>query len=298
MWVHLFFKRFFDLLLSFIGIILLLIPFGIIAIIIKCDSKGPVFFKQERRTKNGRVFKMYKFRTMVVNAESQGAGLFNYKDDPRVTKVGRTLRRTSIDELPQLFNVFKGDLSLVGPRPCVKYELGDFDTLNAKYKKRFTMRAGITGLAQVEGRNDISWDKKVELDNLYIDRFRKHGIFTDIAILWKTFIKVFKKSDIYESKADETLNDEEAARLAEEEIIRLAHLPDESAQVHDVEVPDTNIEVPDANVEVSANNVEVSDINVEMSDEVPDIAAEAPTTSESESVLDDLTENQSSDTEV
>ena len=225
----LFFKRFFDILLSLLGVIILLPLFLIVAIIIKCDSKGPVFFKQERRTKNGRVFKMLKFRTMVVGAESQGAGLFNYKDDPRVTKIGRGLRRSSIDELPQLLNVIKGDLSLVGPRPCVKYELGDYETLNCKSKKRFIMRAGITGLAQVEGRNDISWDQKVEYDNLYIERFKKHGVFTDVRILWKTFVKVFKKSDIYENKADETLDDIEAARIAEEEIIRLAHIPDDNS---------------------------------------------------------------------
>ena len=171
--VHLFFKRFFDFLLSLLGLIILSPFFIIIAIIIKCDSKGPVFFKQDRRTKNGKIFKMYKFRSMVVNAEQQGAGLFNYKDDPRVTKVGRFMRNTSIDELPQLLNVLKGDLSLVGPRPCVSYELGDYETLNRRYKKRFEMRAGITGLAQIKGRNENSWDEKVEFDNQYIELFKK-----------------------------------------------------------------------------------------------------------------------------
>lgn len=222
-----FFKRIFDIVSSFLVIVLLIPIWIVIPIAIKCDSKGPVFFKQERRTKNGRVFKMLKFRSMVVNAEQSGAGLFNYKDDPRVTKVGRFLRNSSIDELPQLFNIFKGDMSVVGPRPCVKYELGDFDTLNKKYKKRFEMKAGLTGLAQVKGRNDISWDEKVEYDNLYIDNFKKHGVFTDIKILWLSVIKVFKKEDIYENKTDEHLDDAEAAKLAEEEIIRLAHIPDE-----------------------------------------------------------------------
>lgn len=222
-----FFKRIFDIVSSFLVIVLLIPIWIVIPIAIKCDSKGPVFFKQERRTKNGRVFKMLKFRSMVVNAEQSGAGLFNYKDDPRVTKVGRFLRNSSIDELPQLFNIFKGDMSVVGPRPCVKYELGDFDTLNKKYKKRFEMKAGLTGLAQVKGRNDISWDEKVEYDNLYIDNFKKHGVFTDIKILWLSVIKVFKKEDIYENKTDENLDDAEAAKLAEEEIMRLAHIPDE-----------------------------------------------------------------------
>ena len=225
-----FFKRLFDIFSSLTAILLLMPIWLIIPIAIKCDSKGPVFFKQERRPKKGRIFKMLKFRSMVVNAEQTGTGLFNYKDDPRVTKVGRFLRNSSIDELPQLFNIFKGDMSVIGPRPCVKYELGDFETLNKKYKKRFEMKAGLTGLAQVKGRNDISWDEKVEYDNLYIDNFKKHGIFTDIKILWLSVIKVFKKESIYENKADESVDDIEAAKLAEEEIIRKAHIPDEDAE--------------------------------------------------------------------
>ncbi len=221
-----FFKRLFDILSSLFAVLLLTPLWLIVAIAVKCDSKGPVFFKQERRTKNGKVFKMLKFRSMVVDAEKSGAGLFNYKDDPRVTKVGRFLRNSSIDELPQLFNILKGDMSVVGPRPCVVYELGDFDTLNKRYKQRFEMKAGLTGLAQVKGRNDISWDEKVDYDNEYIDDFKRHGIFTDIRILWLSVIKVFKKEDIYENKADDALDDAEAAKRAEEEIIRIAHLPD------------------------------------------------------------------------
>lgn len=222
-----FLKRFFDILICLIAIILLSLVWLIIAIAIKCDSKGPVLFAQERRTKGGRIFKMYKFRSMVVNAESMGAGLFNYENDPRVTKVGRFLRNTSLDELPQLWNVLKGDISLVGPRPCVSYELGDFETLNKKYKKRFEVRGGITGLAQIKGRNENSWDEKVTYDNIYIDDFKKKGIFLDIKILFGTVAKVFKKQDIYEEKADDAMNDADAAKFAEEEIIRIAHLPDE-----------------------------------------------------------------------
>ena len=225
--VNRFLKRVFDIIASLLLIIVLLPIWVIIPIAIKCDTKGPVFFKQDRRTKNGRIFKMYKFRSMVVDAESKEAGLFNYKSDPRVTKVGRFLRNTSIDELPQLFNVIKGDLSIVGPRPCVTYELGDFDTLNKKYKKRFSVRAGITGLAQIKGRNENSWEEKVSYDNEYIDGFKKQGVWLDIKILFGTVGKVFAKKDIYEEKADESLSDAEAARLAEAEIIRLAHLPDE-----------------------------------------------------------------------
>ncbi len=231
--INKFLKRFFDILICFIALIVLTPLWIIVAIAIKCDSKGPVFFAQERRTKNGRIFKMYKFRSMVVNAESMGAGLFNYENDPRVTKVGRFLRNTSIDELPQLWNVVKGDLSIVGPRPCVKYELGDFETLNKKYKKRFEVRAGITGLAQVKGRNENSWEEKVNLDNKYIDDFKKQGLWLDIKILFLTVAKVFRKQDIYEEKVDANMDDEQSARLAEEEIIRLAHLPDEQEDTID-----------------------------------------------------------------
>lgn len=221
-----FIKRLFDI-VSAGALALVLTPLWIIvAVAIKLDSKGPVFFKQNRRTKDGRVFKMLKFRSMVVNAEQMAAGLFNYENDPRVTKVGRFLRDTSIDELPQLFNIIKGDMSVVGPRPCVEYELGDFDTLNKRYKKRFQVKAGLTGLAQTKGRNDNSWDNKVTYDNQYVDEFKRIGVLIDIKILWNSVIKVSKKENIYENKADASMTDAEAAKFEEEEIIRLAHLPD------------------------------------------------------------------------
>ncbi len=228
MWyfINCFLKRFFDILCSALALLLLSPVFLVLAIWVKCDSPGPVFFAQERRTKGGRLFWMYKFRSMVVDAERMGTGLFNYENDPRVTRAGRFLRNSSLDELPQLFNVLKGDLSLVGPRPPVSYELGDFDTLNRKYKKRFSVRGGITGLAQIKGRNENSWEEKVGYDNLYIDRFRRAGIFLDIAILFGTVGRVFASRDIYEEKPEGAETDREAAAMAEEEVIRLAHLPD------------------------------------------------------------------------
>lgn len=225
--VNIFLKRFFDIILSCIAIVLLIPLWLIVAVAIKLDSKGPVIFKQDRLTKDGRVFKIYKFRSMVVGAEQMGTGLFNYENDPRVTRVGRILRNTSIDELPQLFNCLKGDLSLVGPRPPVTYELGDYATLNKKYKKRFTMRGGITGLAQVKRRNENSWEEKVKYDNEYIDLFKKQGIWLDLKIIFWTIEKILKRQNIYERKIDESLNDIESARLAQEEIIRIAHLPDD-----------------------------------------------------------------------
>lgn len=224
--VNLFIKRLFDIVSSGIAILILIPVWLGMSVAIKKDSKGPILFKQGRRTQDGKVFNMLKFRSMVVNAEKMGAGLFNYENDPRVTKVGRKLRDSSMDELPQLFNIFKGEMSVVGPRPCVTYELGDYETLNRKYKKRFQVKAGLTGLAQVKGRNDISWDEKVKYDNQYVDLFNRWGILIDIKILFDTVMRVFRKEDIYENKIDEALNDEEAAKMAEEEIIRIAHLPD------------------------------------------------------------------------
>jgi lipopolysaccharide/colanic/teichoic acid biosynthesis glycosyltransferase len=222
-----FLKRAFDIVSCLIAVIVL-IPLWIgMAIAIKLDSPGPVFFKQGRRTKDGRIFQMLKFRSMVVNAEMMGTGLFNYQNDPRVTKVGRFLRNSSIDEFPQFFNVLKGDISVVGPRPCVSNELGDFDTLNKKYKKRFQVKGGITGLAQCKGRNENSWDEKVTYDNEYVDSFWKEGVWIDIKILWWSLLKVFKKENIFEEKFGEGLSDVESAELSDEEIKRLAHLTEE-----------------------------------------------------------------------
>ena len=229
MWLklNLFIKRLFDICSSAVAIVILIPLWVIVAIAIKMDSKGPVLFKQGRRTKNGKVFMMWKYRSMVVNAENMGSGLFSYDNDPRITKVGAFLRKTSIDELPQLFNVLMGDISVVGPRPCVTYELGDFDTLNKKYKKRFGMKGGITGLAQCKGRNENSWDEKVTLDNEYIDLFQKEGFWLDLKILWWTIAKVFQSANINEEQR-EGMTAEESAALDDEEVKRIAHLPDEN----------------------------------------------------------------------
>ena len=220
-------KRIVDVIGSGLGLFLLLPVFIGISFAIINDSEGPILFRQDRLTKNGKEFKMLKFRSMYMDSEKQGARLFNYKNDPRVTRVGRKLRNTSLDELPQLINVLAGDLSLVGPRPSVSYELGDFKTLNSIYKKRFGMTAGITGLAQTEGRNNISWDEKVHYDNKYIDQFRKYGVLLDVKILFMTFLKVSKSQDIYEKKINETMRVEEVAAAEDAEIDRIAHLSDE-----------------------------------------------------------------------
>ena len=227
MWlrINLLIKRLFDIVSSFCAIIVLTPLWIVVGIWIKLDSEGPILFKQGRRTKNGRVFKMWKYRSMVVNAENMGAGLFCYDNDPRITKSGAILRKMSIDELPQLFNVLMGDISVVGPRPCVTYELGDFETLNMKYKKRFQVKGCITGLAQCKGRNENSWDEKVMLDNEYINRFLKEGVWLDIKIIWWTIAKVFQSANINEEQR-EGMSVEESAVLDDEEVRRIAHLPD------------------------------------------------------------------------
>lgn len=232
MWLqfNLVIKRLFDIVSSFCAIVVLFPLLILVGIWVKCDSKGPILFRQGRRTKDGRIFKMWKFRSMVLNAENMGSGLFSYDNDPRITKSGTIIRRTSIDELPQLFNVLMGDISVVGPRPCVTYELGEFNTLNKKYKKRFLMKGGITGLAQCKGRNENSWEEKVELDGEYIDRFKKEGVWLDIKIVWWTVVKVFQNANINEEQR-EGMSAEESAALDDEEVKRLAHLPDEESKI-------------------------------------------------------------------
>ena len=193
-------KRILDVLLSFILIAALCPLFLVVSILIKISSKGPVFFIQERIGKDTSLFKMFKFRTMVENAESIGSGLCSYENDPRITKIGHILRRMSIDELPQLFNVLIGDMSLVGPRPPVTYELGGINDFSEELKARFRMKPGITGLAQVSGRNDLEWPDKIKFDNQYIDSFSDQGIFMDFRILIKTIFVVLAMANIVEKK--------------------------------------------------------------------------------------------------
>lgn len=178
--------------------IVLLPIFIIIGIIVKFDSKGPIFFKQNRIGLNGKFFKIIKFRSMIEGAEFIGTGIFNYEDDPRETKIGKFLRNYSLDELPQIYNIFLGDMSFVGPRPPVTYELGNFEDFNAELKKRFTMKPGVTGYAQIKGRNNLNWDQKIYFDNQYIDDFKKWGILLDIKILIITFYKILVKEGNYE----------------------------------------------------------------------------------------------------
>ena len=194
-------KRVVDFLCSMLGLIVSAPAFIVIAVLIKLSSKGPVFFFQERLGKNGKVFKIIKFRTMVVNAENQGDGLFVfYEDDERITKFGKLLRKTSLDELPQLINVLIGDMSLVGPRPPVTYHPYRIDEYDTNKLKRFEVRPGITGLAQVKLRNSGTWDDRIKLDLIYVDKI---SFLMDIRILLLTIISVFKRKNIFISGTNE-----------------------------------------------------------------------------------------------
>lgn len=190
-----FVKRVMDFLGAAAGLVILSPLFAIIAFLIKWDSEGPVFVKL-KRVSQGKEFYLYKFRSMVKNAEKLKKDLlhlnerkdgpfFKIKNDPRVTKFGRFLRRYHLDELPQLINVLKGEISLVGPRP---HEPEEVDTYKNKYKDIVLAKAGITGLAQVSGASSLSFEEEIRLDYEYIKNF---SIFLDIKILFKTLIKIF-----------------------------------------------------------------------------------------------------------
>ena len=183
-------KRLIDVVCSFLGVLVLSPLFIIIAIIIKTTSKGPVFFSQRRVGKNGKEFYMYKFRSMVVNAEElkeklsaqneMSGPMFKMKDDPRVTKVGKFIRKTSIDELPQLWNVLKGDMSLVGPRPSLPKEVAQFEDW---MYKRLEVKPGLTCYWQVSGRNNIDFEDWMKLDVKYV---KERNLWIDIKLIFKT----------------------------------------------------------------------------------------------------------------
>lgn len=185
-------KRALDILVSCLGLTFLLLPFAVIAIAIKLDSKGPVFFRQERVGKDGRVFKPWKFRTMVEGAVEKGLGRHVARDDPWVTRVGRFLRKWGLDELPQLINVLKGEMSLVGPRPTLAFQVEQYNDFQ---RKRLSVKPGITGWALVHGRNRLPWKQRIELDIWYIDNW---SLWVDIKILVKTlWIVLIKREGVY-----------------------------------------------------------------------------------------------------
>lgn len=199
---YLFIKRSIDIFGAVFGLILLSWVFLIVAIIIKIeDPKGPVFFKQVRVGRNEKEFYMYKFRSMVSDAEEKlkdllqynevSGAMFKMKDDPRVTKIGKFIRKTSIDELPQLLNVIKGDMSLVGPRPPLPREVKEYSTYD---KQRLIVTPGCTGLWQVSGRNSLGFKEMVELDLEYISN---QNIVFDLRIIFKTVFMLFGSKNAF-----------------------------------------------------------------------------------------------------
>ena len=184
-------KRCLDIILASLALVFLSPLFAVIAIAVKLTSPGPIIFHQTRVGLNNRPFTFYKFRSMLEGAEHKGLGYAVEQDDDRITKVGKYLRNASLDELPQLFNILKGDMSLVGPRPTIPSEV-------AKWPKelmlRQQVRPGISGWAQINGRNLISWDEKLILDVWYVKNW---SLWLDIKILLKTVPTLLKQKEIY-----------------------------------------------------------------------------------------------------
>lgn len=195
-------KRILDTIIACVMLVVISPILLIVAIAVKLDSKGPAIFKQDRIGKDFKPFKMYKFRSMVVNAQNMGTGVYAFAGDPRITKVGRIIRKTSLDELPQLWNIIKGDMAFVGPRAPVEGHFPKWEELNDAYKRRFSILPGITGLAQVTGRNELPWDEKVYYDNIYIDKIKKYNILYDIKMWFMTLIRVLSMSDVEETQTN------------------------------------------------------------------------------------------------
>ena len=184
-------KELFDRTLSLLVLIILSPIFLIIVVLIKLDTSGPAFFIQMRVGKNGIPFKSIKFRTMIQRATETGLGINIQQDDERITRVGKFLRTWSLDELPQIINVLKGDMSIVGPRPTLQYQVALYNDFQ---RKRLLVKPGITGWAQVNGRNAISWEQRIQLDVWYVENW---SLWLDFKIMLKTIKVVIKKEGLY-----------------------------------------------------------------------------------------------------
>ena len=187
-------KRVFDIVLTVLALTILSPVLCLIAALVKLTSRGPVLFVQERIGKDSVPFRFIKFRTMVVGAEKQGAGILCLKNDPRVTTLGRILRRYSLDELPQLVNVLRGDMSLIGPRPGLAYQIKEYTPFQ---RRRLTVLPGISGWAQVNGRNAITWDERITRDVEYVERL---SFTMDLRILLRTLGAVLKSDSLIAEK--------------------------------------------------------------------------------------------------
>ena len=184
-------KRTLDVAIAVLAIVVLSPVMFVIALIIKLSSRGPVIFQQERCGLNNRPFTMYKFRTMVVGAEHKGLGYEVARDDDRITAIGKVLRNTSFDELPQLVNIIKGEMSLTGPRPMISEQTARLDPRQMLRQKALP---GVSGWAQVNGRNALNWDEKIQLDVWYVENW---SFALDLAILWKTVFTIIRRDGLY-----------------------------------------------------------------------------------------------------
>lgn len=185
-------KRALDLLIAIPVLVVTAIPMAIVALAVKLDSPGPVLFKQERLGKDGKVFQMLKFRSMCVGAEKIGSGVYSSKGDARVTRVGKFIRATSLDELPQLINVLRGDMSLLGPRPPLTYHPWPLEEYTEEQRRMFDVRPGFSGWAQVHGRKEVEWHHRIELNVWYV----RHVRFSlDAKIFFMTIFKVLTNAD-------------------------------------------------------------------------------------------------------
>lgn len=199
-----FFKRFIDICVGFCGTLVFLVSFIFVAPAIFLTDRGPVFYNAERRGKNGKKFKMYKYRSMKVNApdlKNADGSTYSGDDDPRVTKIGKLMRKTSVDELPQFINVLKGDMSVIGPRPTLAKREINLDELDENRKKRYTVRPGITGYSQAYFRNSITQDEKFANDAYYADNV---SFVFDVKIFFKTIASVLARKNINVSESQNT----------------------------------------------------------------------------------------------
>ena len=199
-----FIKRLLDIILSVLGIVICCIPMLIIAIAIKIDSPGPVIFKQKRLGYKGKVYEIWKFRSMCVGAEQTGSGVYSGKGDARVTRVGNILRKTSLDELPQFFNTLVGSMSFVGPRPPMTYHPWSWEEYTDEQRRMFDVRPGITGWAQVNGRKGVEWNRRIEMNVWYVDHV---SFWLDLKIMWLTVWKVVSNADNENTGATVTKSD-------------------------------------------------------------------------------------------
>ena len=173
-------------------VIVLAVPMLVVVAAIRIESKGPAIFKQKRIGLHGKVYEIYKFRSMKMDAEHTGTGVYSEKGDPRVTKIGKIIRATSIDELPQFVNILRGEMSFIGPRPPLTYHPWNYEEYTSEQKRMFDVRPGVTGWAQVNGRKNVEWNKRIEMNIWYVDNV---SFWLDIKIAFMTVFKVLANAD-------------------------------------------------------------------------------------------------------